>query len=119
MARGAKTLGSMAPFMEVSLQALRPSRRLNRFTPTGMGDRNRPSTDPQSSRLGAAAKIQIIKMEAEAGVKPNPGMLQADITATPHNKLANLFLVFQVFIDAGAADPMATFTLNGVQALQN
>jgi len=84
-----------------------------------MGDRNRPSTDPQSSRLGAAAKIQIIKMEAEVGVKPNPGMLQADITATPHNKLANLFLVFQVFIDAGAADSMATFTLNGVQALQN
>ena len=83
MARGAKTLGSIAPFMEVSLQALRPSRRLNRFTPTGMGDLNRPSTDPQSSRHGAAAKIQIIKMETEVGIKPNPGMLQADTTATP------------------------------------
>lgn len=84
-----------------------------------MGDRNRPSTDPQSSRLGAAAKIQAIKMEAEVGIKPNPGLLQADTTATPYNKLTNLFLIFQLFICAGAADPMAAFTLNGVQALQD
>jgi len=105
--------------MEVSLQALRPSRRLDRFTTTGMGEGNRPSTDPQSSRLGAAAKTQAVKMEAEVGIKTNPGMLQADTTATPYNKLANLFLIFQVFIDAGAADPMATFTLNGAQALQD
>ena len=98
MARGAKTLGSMAPFMEVSLQDLRPSRRLDRLTATGMGEGNRPSTDPQSSRLGATAKIQIIKMKAKVGIKPNPGMLQADTTATPWNKLANLFLIFQVFI---------------------
>ena len=66
----------MAPLLEVSLQALNPSRRLDRLTATGMGDRNRPSTDPQSGRLGAAAKIQIIKMEAEVGIKPNPGLLQ-------------------------------------------
>ena len=112
-------MGSIAPFMEVSLQALRPSRRLNRFTPTGMGDLNRPSTDPQPSRRGATAKIKAVKMEAEVGIKTNPGMLQADITATPYNKFANLFLIFQVFIDAGAANPMATFTLNRVQALQN
>jgi hypothetical protein len=41
-----------------------------------MGDRNRPSPDPQSSRLGAAATIQAIKMEAEVGIQTNPGQLQ-------------------------------------------
>jgi hypothetical protein len=40
-----------------------------------MGDRNRPSTDPQPSRHGATAKIKAVKMEAEVGIKTNPGML--------------------------------------------